>query len=257
MYLRSEPCQDSRSSIDHDLAISEYVHTFYDARVSNSATIPIVWPTPLPYEPLWRTSQSPLRRYVFAPHQPLHANHVIAFLLLNQPQKYTTQSTGLWETFRKLLSVEPARSNGVPIKTYRNPPPGGVDPLTYDDPVTLPASDIADNPYWRRDVRRSYPKLSTVTQGDAVGLLTVGSAAEPSPKLLAGEEGTKQLVAVKDEGAKGLSAFFGGGGAGKAVLGADGMPPMPVSFRTKDEVKYGLADQKDAYDDKYPCRSFK
>ena len=120
--------------------------------------------------------------------------------------------------------------------------------MIYDDPVTLPASDIADNPYWRRDVRRSYPKLSTVTQGDAVGLLTVGSAAEPSPK---------QLVAVKEEGAKGLSAFFGGGGPGKAVLGADGMPPMPVSFRTKDEVKYGLADQKDAYDDKYPCRSFK
>lgn len=129
--------------------------------------------------------------------------------------------------------------------------------MIYDDPVTLPASDIADNPYWRRDVRRSYPKLSTVTQGDAVGLLTVGSAAEPSPKLLVGEEGTKQLVAVKEEGAKGLSAFFGGGGPGKAVLGADGMPPMPVSFRTKDEVKYGLADQKDAYDDKYPCRSFK
>ena len=31
-----------------------------------------------------------------------------------------------------------------------------------------------------RDMRRSYPTLSTVTQGDAVGLLTVGSAANPS-----------------------------------------------------------------------------
>lgn len=78
----------------------------------------------------------------------------------------------------------------------------------------------------------------------------MGSAAEQSPKLLVGEEGTKQLVAVKAEGEKGLSAYFEDGGAGKAVLGADGMPPMPVSFRTKDEVKYNLADQKDAYDNK-------
>lgn len=121
----------------------------------------------------------------------------------------------------------------------------------------MPAGDIADNPYWKRDVRRAYPKLSTVTQGDAVGLLTVGSAAEPSPKLLVGEEGTQQLVALKEEGQKGLSAFFGGGGAGTAVLGAGGMPPMPVSFRTKGPIGYALADQKDAYDDKYPCRSFK
>lgn len=98
-------------------------------------------------------------------------------------------------------------------------------------------------------MRRSYPKISTVTQGDAVGLLTVGSAAEPSPTLLVGDAGTKQLVEVKEEGLKGLAAYFESGGEGKAVLGADGMPPMPVSFRVKDEVKYNLADQKDAYND--------
>jgi hypothetical protein len=88
-----------------------------------------------------------------------------------------------------------------------------------------------------------------VTQGDAVGLLSVGSAAEPSSKLLVGDAGAKQLVAVKEEGEKGLSAYFEGGGAGTAVLGEDGMPPMPVSFRVKEEVKYQLADQKDAYND--------
>jgi hypothetical protein len=168
---------------------------------------------------------------------------------LTSLQKYTTQSVGIWETLRKVLSVEPARSNGVPIKTFRNPPPGALDPNGYDDPVTLPAGDIADNPYWLRDVRRSYPKLSTVTQGDTVGLLSLGSAAEPSSKLLVGDAGAKQLVAVKEGGEKGLSAYFEGGGAGTAVLGKDGMPPMPVSFRVKEEVKYQLADQKDAYND--------
>lgn len=109
--------------------------------------------------------------------------------------------------------------------------------------MTLPAADIADNPYWRRDVRRSYPKVSAVTQGDVVGLLTVGNAANPSPKLLAGEEGSKQLVAVKQDGEKGLATFFEKEKAA-AVLGEGGVPPMPVAFKNPDVAKYNLqADQ--------------
>lgn len=125
------------------------------------------------------------------------------------------------------------------MKHYRNPTPGGLDPNDYDDPVTLPAADIADNPYWKRDVRRSYPKLSAVTQGDVVGLLTVGSAADPSPKLLTGEEGTKQIVAVKEEGQKGLATFFEKE-KGATVLGEGGIPPNPVAYRNPDATKYNL-----------------
>lgn len=139
--------------------------------------------------------------------------------------------------------MDPARSNGVPVKHFRNPTPGGLDPKAYDDPVTIPAGDIADNPYWRRDVRRSYPKLSAVTQGDVVGLLTVGSAAAPSPKLLTGEEGTKQLVAVKDEGEKGLAMYFEKE-KGAAVLGEGGMPPVPVAYRNPDATKYSLPENQ-------------
>ncbi len=80
-------------------------------------------------------------------------------------------------------------------------------------------------------MRRNYPKLSSVTQTDTVGLLTMGSAAKPSPKLLAGEEGQKQLVAVKEEGQKGLSAYFESE-KGAAVLSEGGLPPMPVSTRS-------------------------
>lgn len=127
----------------------------------------------------------------------------------------------------------------MPVKHYRNPPPGGLDPNDYDDPVTLPAADIADNPYWKRDVRRAYPKLSAVTQGDVVGLLTVGSAASPSPKLLTGEEGTKQLVTVKTEGEKGLAVYFEKEN-GAAVLGEGGLPPNPVAYKNPDVTKYTL-----------------
>jgi hypothetical protein len=78
-------------------------------------------------------------------------------------------------------------------------------------------------------VRRSYPRISAVTQGDVVGLLSVGSAANPSQKLLAGTEGSKQLVAVKQEGEeKGLATFFEQEKAVGSVLREDGMPPFPV-----------------------------
>lgn len=103
----------------------------------------------------------------------------------------------------------------------------------------MPAGDIADNPYWRRDMRRSYPKISAVTQGDVVGLLTVGSAANPSPKLLTGEEGTKQLVTVKQEGEKGLATYFEKE-KGTTVLGEGGLPPTPVAYRNPDATKYNL-----------------
>lgn len=180
-------------------------------------------------------------------------------LLANQSQKYTQGSTGVWETIRKAFAVDPNRSNGIPVKQYRNPPPGGNDPTQYDDPVTVPAGDIADNPYWRRDVRRSYPKLSTISQSDAVGLLTMGNATNPSPKLLAGEEGTKQLVLMKQEGSKGLSNYFETE-KGTAVLGEGGLPPMPVATGSKlvAAEKYAIGTDQ-AYNDQvdqYPCRSF-
>ena len=79
-------------------------------------------------------------------------------------------------------------------------------------------------------MRRGYSNPSVVGQADVVGLLSMGSEANPSPKLLRGEEGSKQLVAVKDEGAKGLSAYFEKEKAVGSVLGPEGLPPMPVAF---------------------------
>lgn len=90
-------------------------------------------------------------------------------------------------------------------------------------------------------MRRAYPKISAVTQGDVVGLLTVGSAANPSPKLLTGEEGTKQLVTVKEEGQKGLATFFEKE-KGTTVLGEGGLPPTPVAYRNPDATKYKLPE---------------
>jgi hypothetical protein len=115
-------------------------------------------------------------------------------------QKYTVQPSGFWARLNKLLAIDPNRSTGVPLNPqFRNPPPGGNDPKAYDDPTTVPAADIAGNPYWQRDVRRSYPKRSVVNQSDVVGLLSVGSAAAPKEDVLQiGDAGKKQLVEVKE-----------------------------------------------------------
>lgn len=37
--------------------------------------------------------------------------------------------------------------------------------------VSTIASDIAQNPYWKRDVRRAYPQLSVITQSELSALL--------------------------------------------------------------------------------------
>ena len=149
------------------------------------------------------------------------------------------------------MAIDPNRSNGVPLNPYfRNPTPGSNDPLQYDDPVTVPAGDIADNPYWKRDARRNYPQLSVVGQADQVALLTVGSAAQPRVELI-GEEGTKALVAAEDEGKSlGLAGHFrkSGAEAGKLVLVENGLPPLPsgqsLASGEWDVHKYGLNEDQ-------------
>ncbi|KAK4032474.1 NADH-ubiquinone oxidoreductase [Parachaetomium inaequale] len=146
-------------------------------------------------------------------------------------KKYTLQSTGIWERIRRATAIDPNRSNGVPLNPYnRNPAPGSNDPKQYDDPVTVPAGDIADNPYWKRDARRNYPRHSVVGQAQQVALLTVGSAAAPRVELI-GDAGTKALVAAEESGKEtGIAGYLENSGveAAKRVLElTGGLPPLP------------------------------
>ena len=156
---------------------------------------------------------------------------------------------------RRVLSVAPNRSNGIPLNPqYRNPPPGSNDPTAFIDPVTVPTGDIADNPYWKRDVRRNYPQSSVVSQGDVVGLLTVGTKALPKDeKLPIGEEGIKTLSLIKEEGERGLAAFFQkDASALKSLLGPGGLPPNPVAMQDHSEVepKRYTVEEEPSYGDK-------
>ncbi|KAL9058532.1 MAG: hypothetical protein Q9162_001687 [Coniocarpon cinnabarinum] len=167
-------------------------------------------------------------------------------------KKYTVQPQGIWAKVSDWLQIDSKRSTGVPLNPlFRNPPPAGNNPADYDDPVTAPAGDIAENPYWKRDVRRSYPRLSVVNQGDVVGLLSVGSQAAPREDVLQiGDAGQKQLVAVQEEGQKtGLPTFFKKDKANMAaVLGPDGLPPMPSNLGQNMVGKQYSLDAEQSYE---------
>ncbi|OBT83780.1 hypothetical protein VE02_07453 [Pseudogymnoascus sp. 03VT05] len=171
-------------------------------------------------------------------------------------EKYTVQSTGIYERIRRIFAVDPTRSNGIPLNPqFRNPTPGALDPRTIDDRVTLPAADIAENPYWKRDTRRNYARASVVGQSELVQLLSVGNAKDGAKVELIGEQGEKALVAAKGEGEKGLAAFFREGDV-SGVLGEGGLPPNPSRGGPDDApVRYEMPEEQ-AYPAQYPCRTF-
>lgn len=173
-------------------------------------------------------------------------------------KKYTLKSHGIWERIRRLFAIDPSRSNGIPLNPqYRNPPPGSNPPFSFIDPVTTPAGDIADNPYWKRDSRRSYPQMSVITQRDTVGLLRLGNRNSPKQELL-GNSGTQALIEVEKESEAGLAAYFKKEGkpGTLTMLGMSGLPPLPSGASLqKDAGKYQLTEQN-AYPKNYPCRTF-
>ncbi|KAK8167944.1 hypothetical protein BKA80DRAFT_265525 [Phyllosticta citrichinensis] len=177
-------------------------------------------------------------------------------------KKYTVHPTGVWRLINRIFATDPSRSSGVPLNPqFRNPPPAAVDPNAYDDPVTLPAGDIAENPYWKRDVRRRYTRLSAVKQADVVGLLAVGSKQQEKVELI-GEAGKNKLVAVRDEGEKGgLAAYLQKEkSAAAGVLGPNGLPPLPSGLHPDDTSALGVRKydlpKEQSYEGKYPCRLF-
>ena len=180
-------------------------------------------------------------------------------------QKHTLQSKGLWEGIRRLLAIDPNRSNGVPLNPhFRFPSPGAADPRTITDPVTMPAGDIAGNPYWKRDARRNYARLSVVNQADAVALLSVGSAAAPKAELV-GEAGSQALVAAAEAGkTQGLGTFLATQApeASAKDLFVNGLPPIPsgqsLATGAWNVHPYTInEDQTYPSINTYPCRTYR
>ncbi|KIK26959.1 hypothetical protein PISMIDRAFT_675253 [Pisolithus microcarpus 441] len=93
---------------------------------------------------------------------------------------YHVHPKGFWKKFRDAVVVNPEISTGIPIAGINRYPPPGSRPEKYSTPASK-ASDPAQNPYWKRDVRRAYPQLSVVTQTDLATLLIQHSTANTIP----------------------------------------------------------------------------
>ncbi|KAJ3825079.1 NUZM, NADH-ubiquinone oxidoreductase 21.3 kDa subunit [Lentinula raphanica] len=83
---------------------------------------------------------------------------------------YHLSPKGFWKKFRDAVVVNPEISSGLPLQGINRFPPPGSRPEKYSTPATK-ASDVAQNPYWKRDVRRAYPQLSVITQTGLSSLL--------------------------------------------------------------------------------------
>jgi hypothetical protein len=128
-------------------------------------------------------------------------------------------------------------------------------PEQYIEPYTSPAADLAENPYWKRDTRRDYPRTLVYSQSYIAGLLSYGSVA--SPRIAAGEAGTKALAEVKS-GQLELTTVLASSEVGKQVLARNGgFPPLPGTGKGRDQWRFKLNEEaSQAFGKEYPVRSF-
>ncbi|KAG6917826.1 hypothetical protein DXG01_000886 [Tephrocybe rancida] len=104
---------------------------------------------------------------------------------------YHLSPQGFWKKFRDAVVVNPEISTGFPIASINRRPQPASRPEKYNTPASI-ASDIAQNPYWKRDIRRAYPQLSVITQDELSTLLiehstspTIAAPTEAKPDALA------------------------------------------------------------------------
>ena len=167
-----------------------------------------------------------------------------------------TPPKGIWNWVKQTFQIAPERSSGITFnESYRNPMPGTPN-AKYKEPLTAPASDIAQNPYYARDVRRQYPAISMFTQEKVAGLLTYGNKAQPA--IADGNEGITALSklselqltqAIESDGEKNVAA----------ILGEGGVPPLPMGKRGRSwqlDPSSGFGGHKMG-EGEYPVRSFR
>ncbi|ORZ07033.1 hypothetical protein BCR41DRAFT_424948 [Lobosporangium transversale] len=124
--------------------------------------------------------------------------------------------SAFWNTVRKALTVNPKVSTGMPDpKEFRFIAPGGQPPtFVPKDPL---ANDIAQNPYYGRDVRRNYPRLAVYSQEEVAGLiaakeaLAIGSGESAITKAAENVSLTEVIKSVKSP-----------------LYTPDNLPPTPV-----------------------------
>jgi hypothetical protein len=136
---------------------------------------------------------------------------------------YHLSPKGFWKKFRDTVVVNPEISSGLPLQDKNRYPQPASRPERYSTPATK-ASDPAQNPYWKRDVRRAYPKLSVVTQNELSTLLLEHHRGE----AIAAPQDTQAPVPVTELS----SAIANIASEGTTVFSETNLPPsFPQPFK--------------------------
>ncbi|KAG2219785.1 hypothetical protein INT45_008876 [Circinella minor] len=105
-------------------------------------------------------------------------------------------NTKTWSWVKKYFSVNPLSTDGMPaVGKFRTPAPGSR-PEKYTEPTTH-ASNVANNYYFQRDVRRNYPRLAVYTQSKVAGLLEGASAQASLPPAGSEEQAPAKVAESK------------------------------------------------------------
>ncbi|PFH51474.1 hypothetical protein AMATHDRAFT_58838 [Amanita thiersii Skay4041] len=140
---------------------------------------------------------------------------------------YHLSPKGFWKKFREAVSANPEVSSGLPVAGINRYPPPASRPERYSTPATK-ASDPAQNPYWKRDVRRVYPQLSVVAQSDLSTLLIQHSKSQ-----MISATGNKEISVeqVSDQSLD-LTRAISNLSEGARFYTESKLPPMlPIAYR--------------------------
>ncbi|KAG6337082.1 hypothetical protein ID866_1993 [Astraeus odoratus] len=144
---------------------------------------------------------------------------------------YHVHPKGFWKKFRDAVVVNPEISSGIPIAGINRYPPPGSRPEKYSTPATK-ASDPAQNPYWKRDVRRAYPQLSVVTQTDLTALLIQHSEAKAVSAPSESKDAEKAELPVERQGATDLVHAIATITSSATIYDETRLPPkIPTVFK--------------------------
>ncbi|GAA6018021.1 hypothetical protein JCM10207_002743 [Rhodosporidiobolus poonsookiae] len=143
-----------------------------------------------------------------------------------------------WKKVREALVVNPQSSTGNPLPQFHRQP----EPASRPEKFTVPsskASDVAENPYYKRDFRRAYPKTEVVTQDELAKLLIAQGGFEALPPITA-PEGTDTKAITAESTVPSLSSLFA---SPTAVAAPAFRPPTPPGakyrwFAAKEAVPH-------------------
>ncbi|KAG5520042.1 hypothetical protein PMAC_001118 [Pneumocystis sp. 'macacae'] len=158
--------------------------------------------------------------------------------------------TGFWHWLRQWLVIDPNRSSGLTRNNQFRKPSPGTPAKPYVGPLNLPASDIAENPYWKRDTLRNYPRLSVITQETLAELLLLGNPKCPAIDE-ASETSETNIESVANRSLSIVLQHVPSVEVQNMMLTEKGIAPLP------GKPYHWLLDQQGGYPSNYSVRTFR